>query len=66
MAKDWRCEALAPAEHTDCEWPLCGCDPDAREVIKEIERCFTLTPKEGRRQRLEEPSPTPDAPFLLP
>lgn len=41
-AATWTCAAGRQSlpEPTDCNWPVCGCDPYASKVIEALEECI--------------------------
>lgn len=47
--RDWTCKAVAAGlsdPPQDCDWPFCGCDPQAGEVLAAIDESgYTIAPK---------------------
>lgn len=47
----WTCKAKSSATDPpqDCDWPRCGCDPKANQVIEALEERGWIAPKPGAR-----------------
>lgn len=46
VEQSWKCKAQpTAADPQDCDWPFCGCDPKADEVLAAISECgMTIVP----------------------
>ena len=52
MTDKWTCKAQPTADPPqDCDWPYCGCDPHAQEVMECLIESGWAPEEEARRMR---------------
>jgi len=49
---EWKCKANSTADPPqDCDYPFCGCDPNATKVIDTLQECGWLSPEAVARKQ---------------